>query len=251
MSNKSTERTPKPNRSLGRRIIISVITLIVILAVTIGFMGYHFFQKALKPLNPQDTAVKQVHIPLGASNKQIGSILQNQKIVKSGMVFDYYVKSNNMANFRAGYYQLTPAMSLKKIAVRLQQGGTDQPIQSTKGKLLVREGLNIDQIAKQVSATTDFGKADFLSLMKNKAFINQLANQYPKLLSSAMKSDGVRYRLEGYLYPATYEVKKNMSLKTLVEQMVAKTNQVMMPYYSRIKKNKYNDARIYDVSFLD
>ncbi|EHO51189.1 endolytic transglycosylase MltG [Lentilactobacillus kisonensis] len=236
MSNKSTERTPKPNRSLGRRIIISVITLIVILAVTIGFMGYHFFQKALKPLNPQDTAVKQVHIPLGASNKQIGSILQNQKIVKSGMVFDYYVKSNNMANFRAGYYQLTPAMSLKKISVRLQQGGTDQPIQSTKGKLLVREGLNIDQIAKQVSATTDFGKADFLSLMKNKAFINQLANQYPKLLSSAMKSDGVRYRLEGYLYPATYEVKKNMSLKTLVEQMVAKTNQVMMPYYSRIKK---------------
>ncbi|GHP12895.1 aminodeoxychorismate lyase [Lentilactobacillus fungorum] len=237
-NNPDERRSPKPNRSLGRRIIISVITLIIVLAVTIGFMGYHYFQEALKPLNPKDNQVKQVHIPLGASNKQIGSILQNQKIVKSGMVFDYYVKSNNMANFRAGYYQLTPAMSLKKIAVRLQRGGTDQPIQSTKGKLLVREGINIDQIAKQVAATTDFTAKDFIALMKDKSFINQLAQKYPKLLASAMKAKGVRYRLEGYLYPATYEVKKNTSLKNLVEQMVAKTNQVLTPYYPEIKKSK-------------
>ncbi|MSE22604.1 ABC transporter substrate-binding protein, partial [Lactobacillus parabuchneri] len=105
-SDNSRRRNPKPNKSLGRRIIISVITLLVILAATIGLMGYRYFQDALNPLDPQDTKVTQVHIPLGASNKQIGSILQNKKSVKSGMVFDYYVKSNNMANFRAGYYQL-------------------------------------------------------------------------------------------------------------------------------------------------
>lgn len=238
MSDNSNQRAPKPNRSLGRKIIISVISILVLLAVAIGLLGYHYFQEALKPMNPQNTNVTQVHIPLGASNKQIGSILQNKKIVRSGMVFDYYVKSNNMSDFRAGYYQLKPSMALKTIAKRLQRGGSDQPIQSTKGKVLVREGANIDQIATQVQATTDFSKQDFINVMKDKAFMARLRAAYPELLTSAMKAKDVRYRLEGYLYPATYEVKKNTSLKRLVNQMVAKTNQMMTPYYKQIKKSK-------------
>ncbi len=238
MSNNSNERRSKPNHSLGHKIIISVITILVLLALTIGFLGYRYFQEALKPLDTQNTNVTQIHIPLGASNKQIGSILQNKRIVKSGMVFDYYVKSNNMSNFRAGYYQLKPSMSLKTIAKQLQRGGSDQPIQSTRGKLLVREGANIDQIAAQVQATTDFSKADFIRVMNDKTFMNNLVKAYPKLLTSAMKASRVRYRLEGYLYPATYEVKKNMSLKELVNQMVAKTNQVLTPYYKQIRKTK-------------
>lgn len=250
MSDNSSRRNPKPNKSLGRRIIISVITLLVILAATIGLMGYRYFQDALNPLDPQDTKVTQVHIPLGASNKQIGSILQNKKIVKSGMVFDYYVKSNNMANFRAGYYQLKPSMSLKRIAQRLQQGGSDQPIQSTKGKVLVREGANIDQIAAQVAMTTDFSKQDFIKLMKDDTFIKQLATRYPKLLDSAMKAKNVRYRLEGYLYPATYEVEKNMSLKTLVNQMVAKTNQMVTPHLAKIKKTGMSVQQFMTLSSL-
>ncbi|GAA3200159.1 endolytic transglycosylase MltG [Lentilactobacillus kefiri] len=250
MSDDSSRRNPKPNKSLGRRIIISVITLLIILAAAIGLMGYRYFQDALKPMNPRDTNVTQVHIPLGASNKQIGSILQTQKIVKSGMVFDYYVKSNNMANFRAGYYQLKPSMSLKAIAHRLQEGGTDQPIQSTKGKVLVREGANINQIASQVSAHTDFTRHDFLKLMKDQAYIKQLAARYPNLLKSAMKAKHVRYRLEGYLYPATYEVEKNTSLKSLVEQMVAKTNQIVIPHLAKIKKSGMNMQQFMTLSSL-
>lgn len=238
MSNNSNQRAPKPNRSLGRKIIISVIAILIVLAVSISFLGYRYFQEALKPLNPQNTRVTQVHIPLGASNKQIGSILQNKKIVKSGMVFDYYVKSNNMNDFRAGYYQLKPSMSLKMIAKQLQKGGSDQPIQSTKGKVLVREGANIDQIAEQVALTTDFSKQNFLSVMKDQQFMKQLEKSFPQLLTSAMHAKHVRYRLEGYLYPATYEVKKNTSLKSLVIQMVAKANQVLAPHYRQIKKTK-------------
>ena len=224
--------------SLGRKIIIWVIGILVALALVVGFLGYRYFQGALKPLNPKDNTVSQIHIPLGASNKQIGSILQDKKIVKSGMVFDYYVKSSNMSNFRAGYYQLKPSMSLKTIAKELQQGGSDEPIQSSSGKVLIREGANVSQIAQQIQTSTDFTASDFKKLVNNKAFVKKLATKYPQLLTSAVKAKHVRYRLEGYLYPATYEVKKNMSLQELVEDMVAQTNIVLKPYYPKIKKNK-------------
>ena len=51
MSDDSSRRNPKPNKSLGRRIIISVITLLIILAAAIGLMGYRYFQDALKQLS--------------------------------------------------------------------------------------------------------------------------------------------------------------------------------------------------------
>ncbi|WP_268912978.1 endolytic transglycosylase MltG [Lentilactobacillus sp. SPB1-3] len=238
MNNEPTTPTPKPNKGLGKKIIITVVTILVILLATLGLLGYNYFQKSLKPLDPNNEKVSQVHIPLGVSNKQIGSILQNQKIVRSGMVFDYYVKSNNLTNFRAGYYQLKPSMSLKTIAKELQKGGSAEPIQSSQSKILVMEGANIKDVSYRIGSTTDFSSKDFLNLMKDKKFINSLYAKYPQLLGSAMKAKDVRYRLEGYLYPATYPVKKKMSLEDLVTQMVAKTNQVLTPYYSSIKKEK-------------
>lgn len=224
--------------SLGKKIIIWIIGILVLLAITIGFMGYRYFKQALKPLDSKDDTVSQIHVPMGASNKQIGSILERKGIVKSGVVFDYYVKSSNLTGFRAGYYQLKPSMSLKTISKKLQAGGSDQPIQSSSGKLLVREGANIDQIAKEISHTTDFSAASFKKLVNDKTYLAKLEKMYPELLTSAMEAKNVRYRLEGYLYPATYEVKKDTSLQQLVTQMVAQTNLILKPDYAKIKKAK-------------
>lgn len=225
-------------RSFGRRIMIGVASLLVVLAVIIGFFGYHYFQTALKPMDTSNHEVVQVHVPMGATSNKIGQILQDKKVVKSGMVFNYYVKSNKFTNFRAGYYQLTPAMTLKQIAKQLQRGGSAEPIQSTTGKLLVREGETVDQLATEVPIQTDFTKKEFLSLMKDQAFFNELAAKYPRLLGSAKQAKNVRYRLEGYLAPATYQAGKKMTLKDIVTQMVAKSDQNLAGDYATIKKQK-------------
>ncbi|KRM88516.1 aminodeoxychorismate lyase [Liquorilactobacillus vini DSM 20605] len=59
------------------------------------------------------------------------------------------------------------------------------------------------------------------------------------MLSSAVNAKHVRYKLEGYLYPATYMLGKNENLRDLIEKMVAKTNQVLSPYYSEISKKNW------------
>lgn len=231
--------TPSPKRgSFGRRIMIGVASLLVILAVAIGIIGYHYFQTALKPLDKTDDNVVQVQVPMGATSNKIGQILQDKKIVKSGMVFNYYVKSHKFTNFRAGYYQLKPSMTLSAIAKQLQRGGSAEPIQSTAGKVLVREGETIDQLANEIPIQTDFTKKEFMSLMSDQTFFNQLAAKYPQLLQSAKQAKGVRYRLEGYLAPATYQAGKKMTLRHLISDMVAKTNQNLQGNYAAIKKSK-------------
>ncbi len=45
--------------------------------------------------------------------------------------------------------------------------------------------------------------------MKNEDFFDQMKAKYPDLLESAATAEGVRYRLEGYLFPATYDSTKS------------------------------------------
>lgn len=246
----TSKRPGKKKMSTGQKIITGVVSVLVILLIVSGVVFYHYFQSALKPLNPKSEEVVQVDIPMGASSKQIGSILQDKKIVKNGSVFNYYVKSHNYSELRAGYYQLKASMTLNQVAKRLQQGGTSEPIQSSKGKVLVTEGAGIADIANKISSTTDFSKSEFLSLMKNQAYMKSLEKRYPKLLSSSMASKDVRYHLEGYLYPATYVVNKHMSLKGLVNQMVAHTNNELSPYYKKIKKQKLTVQQVLTLASL-
>lgn len=244
------EKPGKPKMSMGHRIIIGVVSILVVLVVVSGIGFYRYFKSAQKPLNAHSTQVVQVDIPMGASTKKIGSILQEKNIVKSGMVFNYFVKSRNFTAFRAGYYQLKSSMTLTQIAKQLEKGGSSEPIQSSKGKVLVREGVQIKDIATTIAASTDFSKSEFLSLMKDQTFMNQLYKQYPQLLKSTMASKHVRYKLEGYLYPATYTVNKKMSLKQLVEQMVGATNTEMRPYYKYIAKKKMTVQQVLTLSSL-
>lgn len=239
----------KRTQAQGHSIIRWVVTVLAVVIVATGFVVFHYFSDALEPLNPDSKQQIQINVPEGSSTRQIGSILQEKKVVKSGAVFNYYVKSHNLTNFKAGYYVMKPSMSLHKIATKLQKGGSATPVLLGK-YVLIKEGETIDEVGQSISKSSDFTQAQFIALMKDKAFINTLYKKYPQLLGSAMKASDVRYRLEGYLYPATYSLGKKTSLKTVVEQMVAKENTILKPYYSKIKEEKMTVQEILSLAAL-
>ncbi len=235
-------------KPVAKKIIIGVIALIAVLVVLVGAFGYNYVKTALQPLDRNSNKQVEVKIPVGSTNKQIGAILEEKKVIKSGFVFDYYVRTNKLASFKAGYYELKPSMSLATIAKELQKGGASQPLSS--GKVLVKEGVTIDEIGDVIAQTTKFKKQDFLALVNDESFLNELKAKYPELLTSALEAKDVRYRLEGYLYPATYAVPKNETLKQLVEQMVAKTNEMLTPYYTKIKEKNYTVQQVLTLASL-
>lgn len=226
----------KKEDKVVNKIVAIVLAALLISIVVFGFSFYRYWKSGLQPLNKNDDQLKQVHIPYRSSTKDIGSILEKDKVIKSGFVFSYYVKMNNLTDFQAGYYQMSPDMTLNQIASMLQEGGTDEPVAIADARITVPEGYTVEQIADLVDKKTSFSKKDFLALMKNEAFFDQLVGQFPELLTSAKQAEGVRYRLEGYLFPATYNYYKKQSLEDFVTKMVSTTNQVMAPYYDKIKE---------------
>ena len=146
------------------------------------------------------------------------------------MVFNYYIKFKNLTDFKSGYYQMAPNMTLDEIGAMLREGGTAEETQIADGKVTIPEGYDIDKIGDAIEKNTDFKKADFINLMKDEEFFNQMKVKYPTLLESAATAEGVRYRLEGYLFPATYDYYKEAKLTDFIEQMLTKMNTVMETY---------------------
>ncbi|MCH3904603.1 MAG: endolytic transglycosylase MltG [Lactobacillus sp.] len=206
-------------------------TLIGLLVLIVLFGGL-YIHHAMQPVDRHSDRYVAVDIPVGATNRDIAEILQEKHVIHSAKVFNLWLKVKSESNFQAGKFYVSPSMNTQQI-VRQLQGSGNRPV---SGYLLVREGETIDQIGTAIGKSTKYSKQDFLKLMKDKQFVQKLAKKHPKLLTSSMKSKHVRYHLEGYLFPARYEIYRGSTLKELVEQMVAKTNQVMTPYYSQIKR---------------
>jgi UPF0755 protein len=97
--------------------------------------------------------------------------------------------------------------------------------------MTVPEGLTLVQIAAIVEKRTAHSADDFLKLVNDPVFVDEMINKYPTLLTDEIKGENVRYPLEGYLYPATYDYyEENPSLQSIVDQMLSSTATVIAPY---------------------
>ncbi|WP_127848705.1 endolytic transglycosylase MltG [Lacticaseibacillus hulanensis] len=218
--------------AVTKRIVWWIVGIILTLIVVIVFMGFRYVKSAMGPANPDSKAQVTVTIPVGSTNKQIAAILADKKVIKSAMVFNYYIKSHNLTGFQAGEYTLKPSMTLAAVIDTMR---TDTVNAKPVAHVLVREGVTISDIAKSMKDYTkkdpNLTRKSFMKAIKSEKLFKQLLKKYPKLLTDTSKAKGVRYRLEGYLFPATYDVSKNMSAEQLVSEMVAKTDTTLSPYY--------------------
>lgn len=241
---RTVEREKESN--MVRKIVLSIVSVLVVLIVILGLVGYQYVTSSLKPMEPKSEKMVSVEVPIGSTSKQIAKLLEDKKIIKSALVFNYYVKTQNASDFLAGYYEFSPSMTLDKIITELQKGGSTDPAKT----ILIKEGYTLDQIAKAVADSTKFKEKDFMKLIQDQAFIDQMHKKYPKLLDSAMTAENVKYRLEGYLFPAVYDFSADMTLNEIVEKMISKTNEVMQPFYGTITSQGKTVQQVLTVASL-
>lgn len=241
---KRRNRQRKKQEVAAKR-IASTVVIIALLALAItGYAGYSYVKSSLSPIDPNATSVVQVEIPEGSSTKEIGNILVQNKLIKNATIFNYYSKLKSYNNFQSGYYNLSQSMSVDELAKALQESGTAEPVDPIAGKVLVVEGYTLEQIAQAVTDNvytkdtedqTGFSSDAFLETVKNPDFINQMVAKYPTLFASIPAAgSGVRYQLEGYLFPATYDYIEDTTIEELIEKMIAATDANLQAYYGQI-----------------
>src|SRR5690606_17492798 len=132
------------------------------LFIVVCVSGYFYLKSTLKPVDPQDDKPRLVEIPVGSGTTSIGNILEEKGIIKSALVFKYYVKLNNEHNFQAGVYELSPSLSVKEIISILKSGKTADLVTFT-----IPEGMSLEEIATIIAKKTDYKKEDIVKKVKN------------------------------------------------------------------------------------
>ena len=257
-SNRNQKRN-KNNRRAGR-IARNIIVLLILILSLAGFFGYRYVSDAVGAKDVKSTKFISVEIPENSGNSYIGQLLESAGVIKSGKVFNYYTKFKNISNLKSGYYNLQPSMTMDEIIEALQKKGSDKPQEPSLGTVLVKEGYTIEQIAKAVEVNSSAKKGkhsstglkakDFLKLMKDDVFLTKMKAKYPTLLANLPKDTDAKYVLEGYLFPATYNIHDDTTVESLAEEMLSTMDTYLSPYYATISSSAHNINEILTLASL-
>ena len=255
---RSYRETVKPVKKKKSHLKAFFISLLIFLALISagGYFGYQYVQSSLLPVDANSKKYVTVQIPEGANVQEIGSALENSGVIKHGVIFAFYAKYKNYSDLKAGYYNLQKSMSTEDIIKELQKGGTPEPQEPSLADLTIPEGYTIDQIAQAVGQLQGEFKEPltaeaFLAKVQDDNFISQEVAKYPNLLESLpTKESGARYRLEGYLFPATYSIKESTTIESLIDEMLAAMDKTLTPHYSAIKSKNLTVNELLTIASL-
>ena len=255
---RSRRETVKPVKKKKSHLKAFFISLLIFLALISagGYFGYQYVQSSLLPVDANSKEYVTVQIPEGSNVQEIGSALEHSGVIKHGVIFAFYAKYKNYSDLKAGYYNLQKSMSTEDIIKELQKGGTPEPQEPSLADLTIPEGYTIDQIAQAVGQLQGEFKEPltaeaFLAKVQDDNFISQEVAKYPNLLESLpTKESGARYRLEGYLFPATYSIKESTTIESLIDEMLAAMDKTLTPHYSAIKSKNLTVNELLTIASL-
>lgn len=160
-----------------------------------------------EPVNPDDTSTTTIEVTPGQTFGNIAKELDRLELISSAFALNSYVDEHNLASaLQVGTYEISPSMDIATIAGLMTQ------VQATMETVTVTipEGFeNKDVIAR----LQEFGFAQdvdaFNDILQNHPF------DYPFL-------EGIdrSYKLEGYLFPDTYEFYKDASDLDIITKML-------------------------------
>jgi UPF0755 protein len=169
----------------------------------LGGVGAYFLYNWVNNTGTATGLPVKVTIPSGSSAATIATRLEQRGVIENALAFRLYLKSQKVrSELRAGDYQLRTGLAFSTVLQKLKKGPAIEYV-----KLVIPEGLNIDQASAQVGRLTHISAEDFKAAAER-------AVARPAILPPEVKS------LEGFLYPTTYFVDKKETAASLVGRMV-------------------------------
>ena len=195
-----------------KKLIFIFILLVLIAGISVVGM-YLWYDNQINTKAGDSSQRVEIEIEKGESVKNIAVKLQKAGVIKSSDVFFIYVKLNNIApSIQAGKFSIPQNLSIIEVT---------QTIEKAAGNdvwLTIPEGLRMDEIAEVLDTyflkeeNTKFDKNTFIDIFENPDNYTINAN--------LLKYKGQNKSLEGFIFPDTYSVSKQITTKEIIELFI-------------------------------
>jgi len=181
------------------RYFLALLLLIVLIA---GGTAAWIWYGITKPYQNFAAEGEFVDLPHGASQRHVAYLLKTNGVVRSALAFEIYARRHPKRTLQAGEYFFDHAMTASEVFWKLANGQVYQQ------PFTVREGETMFDIARELEAGKFMRAGDFLYAAGDSALIRDFA-------------PGAQ-TLEGFLFPATYELPRHPVASELTAEMVHK-----------------------------
>ena len=180
---------------------IYIITGIVIFAILIGMFG--FSNNLKKPV--------KVTINQGMTTKEIAKVLKENKVVSSQLMFLVTVNlSEYKGRLSFGEFTFTPEDDYRDVIKKLSTEGAKKETVT----ITIPEGYSTAQIVKLLA------EAGFGSGSEEEIRIAMNAEYDYEFLKKISLTPETRYKLEGFLFPETYEFFTDQTPYEVIDKML-------------------------------
>ena len=205
------QKKRKRNRTIALLVLIAVV-----LAAGVGFCG----NLAYRDINGLDGDGKSyvIDVPAGAGASKVATLLSNRGIIKYPTLFKLYAGNKYM--FQQGRHSVSTSMTYDELLETFgsyAEGGVGEQVE-----VVIPEGYELVQIAELLEQNGLTTKDEFLNEVNYGEFDYDFVAQIPR----------EENRLEGYLYPATYQIYPGTSAHDIVLMMLSAFNSNVMPVYN-------------------
>lgn len=204
-SRRGARRGEKKRRGLGCLAALVVVALLFAggaLLVTAGIDRVQGMFGGPDDFPGPGSGAVTIEVQDGDSAAAIGRTLKAAGVVASVQAFvDAAAADQRSRGIQVGFYELAEEMSAQNALDVLVD-----PSNLIRAQVTVREGLTVDQIVDVLAENTDFRAAQFRRVLRN-----------PDRLGLPDYAEGDP---QGYLFPATYEVRPNATAESLLVMMV-------------------------------
>ena len=209
------------NSSSAPKVLIAAILLIAIVFLS-SFISYTYLvDKYNNPvlldsiyIDP-DTSVS-FKIERGSSTADIAKSLAEQDLIGSKSVYRFLSKFNGYdGTYKAGTYTLCKGLSYEEIMVILSSNPESV-------KVTIPEGFTTLQIAARLNAN---------KICTEEAFLNAVKSLDLASYEFIQNHENRDYRLDGYLFPDTYEFEIDSKPESVIYKMLNRFNEMYKPDY--------------------
>jgi len=188
-------RHSKKKNSGRKNIVKTIIWIVSIVVVSVGIaIGIIYVGADYLGLGFGRGGSCVIEVEKGSGTAAIANELKEAGAVKCPFVFRVYTKLKHYdGKFKYGVYSFSSELGYESIANMLMTEGA----KAESVSVTIVEGSSVDDIAKLLDEKGVCKKSDFLDEVRDGKFDYDFVNQIP--------TDKVYYRLEGYLFPDTYD----------------------------------------------
>ncbi|MFC0557178.1 endolytic transglycosylase MltG [Planotetraspora thailandica] len=196
----------KRQRRKGHAATVFAVVVVVLVLGGVGYYGYNWVRNVMIPADytGQGTGEVSIEIKQGAIASDVAQTLEQQGVVASARAFINAIgAAGKTASLQPGTYKLRKGMSAEAALAMLD------PKNRITDNVTFQEGLRLSKIYEQLAKATGRPISAFKQAAKGDIGLPSYA----------------KGRLEGYAFPATYEIDPKMSPAEVLTAMVDRYTQ--------------------------